>query len=138
MTGGLHEARTLSVSIACHPDAVYAYVHDLRNLPRWSFFTSADEQDDGSWIVGTPAGRRVLRIVGPNEFGVLDHLVQLPSGEMRIPVRVVPNGDGAEVLFTVFRAPGMSDEDFTTDASQVEVDLARLKAILEAGPGTRP
>lgn len=86
--------------------------------------------------MGTPGGPRELRIVDRNGFGVLDHVVQLPSGEMRIPMRVVPNGDGAEVVCTVFRATGVSDEAFAADVGQVARDLDRLRATLEDGrPG---
>jgi hypothetical protein len=45
-------------------------------------------------------------------------------------MRVVPNGAGAEVLVTVFRRPGMSDEAFAADAAWVLRDLLALKALL--------
>lgn len=135
MRDDMFESRTLSVPIARPPDEVYDYVADLGNLPRWSYFTSAEAQADGSWVVGTPSGPLELRIVDHNRLGVLDHVVRLASGEMRIPMRVVANGDGAEVLFTVFRAPGMTDEAFAVDVAQVEEDLARLRDVLE---GERP
>ena len=47
-------------------------------------------------------------------------------------LRVVPNGDGAEVMFTLLRQADMSDEQFAADAAWVEKDLAALKIILEA------
>jgi hypothetical protein len=43
----------------------------------------------------------------------------------------VPNGSGSEVLFTVFRQPGMSDENFAKDTAMVEQDLQTLKLVLE-------
>lgn len=48
-------------------------------------------------------------------------------------LRVVPNGDGAEVMFTLLRQPGMTDAQFAEDAAWVEKDLAALKSILETG-----
>ncbi|HUL05794.1 MAG TPA: hypothetical protein VLV76_05640, partial [Candidatus Acidoferrum sp.] len=66
-------------------------------------------------------------------FGVLDHWVTLASGaELHMPVRVVPNGSGCEVMFTLFRQPGMTDEIFARDAAWVTKDLTALKALLEA------
>ena len=57
----------------------------------------------------------------------------LPDGsEISIPLRVVPNGDGAEVTLTLFRVPGMDDARFERDQGMVAADLARLKALLEA------
>ncbi|MGH3505202.1 MAG: hypothetical protein ACRDQA_30565, partial [Nocardioidaceae bacterium] len=42
----------------------------------------------------------------PNDFGALDHVVTLPSGEsVYNPLRVIPEGDGCEVVFTVPAAP---------------------------------
>ena len=43
---------------------------------------------------------------------------------------LVPNGAGAEVLVTVFRRSGMSDEAFAADAAWVPRDLLALKALL--------
>jgi len=48
-------------------------------------------------------------------------------------LRVTPNGDGAEVTFTVLKLPGMTDAEFERDAAAVLADLKTLKAILEAG-----
>jgi hypothetical protein len=74
-----------------------------------------------------------FRFVPPNELGVLDHHVELPDGqEVLNPMRVVPNGAGSEVIFTLFQRPGMSDEEFARDARTVETDLRKLKSVLEA------
>ena len=127
----LLEARTLSVSIACPPDRVYDFVRDARNLPRWSFFESVEEAE-GGWLLGTPEGPVTLRFVEENALGVLDHRVTLGSGlEVLVPMRVIANGDGAEVLFTLFRTPETSAERFEADAAQVERDLSALKRVLE-------
>ena len=48
-------------------------------------------------------------------------------------VRVIDGPGGCEVVFTLRRLPGMSDEDFARDASQVAADLARLKRTVESG-----
>jgi hypothetical protein len=46
-------------------------------------------------------------------------------------MRIVPNGTGAEVMFTLLRTPGMSDTVFAADAAAVERDLKALKKLLE-------
>jgi hypothetical protein len=57
----------------------------------------------------------------------------LPSGDVVYnPMRVIPNGDGCEVVFSLRRLPGMSSEDFERDAGLVQADLTRLKQVLEA------
>jgi hypothetical protein len=127
----LLEARTLSVSIGCAPSQVYDFVSDARNLPRWSFFQSVTRAGD-QWVVGTPDDPVRLRFVEPNQLGVLDHYVRLGSGvEIHVPMRVISNGEGSEVLFTLFQTPDMSDQEFAEDAKQVQRDLATLKTVLE-------
>ena len=48
------------------------------------------------------------------------------------PMRVVPNGAGSLVTFTLFRQDGMSDADFERDAGMVESDLQALNRVVEA------
>jgi len=48
-----------------------------------------------------------------------------------MPMRVFPNGEGAEVLLTVFRQPGVTEEKFVDDTQWVRRDLEALKALLE-------
>jgi hypothetical protein len=138
-TTPLLKARTLAVSIGRAPGQVYEFGSDPRNLPRWSFSQSVT-RSGGQWVAETPDGPVGLRFVEANELGVLDHHVKLGSGvEIHVPMRVIPKGQGSELLFTLLQTPGMSDEEFAQDAQQVERDLATLKAVLEdtgAGPHT--
>jgi hypothetical protein len=127
------ESRTLNIRIACAPKKVADFVSDPRNLPRWaSAFCKSVRPDGDNWIVETPNGPIGLRFVARNAFGVLDHYVTpVPGVEIYVPLRVIANGDGSEVLFTLFRLPGMSEQDFERDAGMVERDLAELKRVLE-------
>jgi hypothetical protein len=73
-----------------------------------------------------------VRFVERNALGVLDHDVLPESGAtVHVPMRVIPNGSGSEVVFTLFRAPNVSDQKFSEDASWVEKDLNTLKRLLE-------
>jgi hypothetical protein len=67
-----------------------------------------------------------------NRFGILDHEVVLESG-VRVynPMRVIANGTGSELFFTLIRQPDMTDEQFARDADWVERDLKLLKDVLE-------
>ena len=73
----------------------------------------------------------MLSFAGRNELGVLDHDVRVGDATVHVPMRVVANGGGSEVLLTAFRRPGMSDEEFAADVAAVEKDLAALKTLLE-------
>jgi hypothetical protein len=74
-----------------------------------------------------------VRFVAKNDFGVLDHYVNpAPGVEIYVPMRVLTNGSGSEVIFTLFRLPKMSDEQFVEDVGMVERDLKTLKNVLES------
>ena len=109
------------------------------NLPEWApRLGSAVENVEGQWFVGTPMGRVGFAFVERNAYGVLDHEVTLPSGEVIYnPMRLIRDGEGCEAVFTLRRLPGMSDEEFERDAKAVAGDLARLRKILEEHQSTR-
>jgi hypothetical protein len=46
-------------------------------------------------------------------------------------MRVVQNGNGSEVIFTVFQTTDMSEEKFAEDVGLIEQDLKILKSIME-------
>jgi hypothetical protein len=51
--------------------------------------------------------------------------------EVFVPMRVVQNDEGSEVIFTLFQTVDMSDERFAEDIRMVEQDLKHLKSIME-------
>jgi hypothetical protein len=128
------ESKQISESIDRPAAEVCDYASDPAHLPEWApGLGSSVENHDGRWFVETPAGRAGFAFVARNEFGVLDHEVTLPSGDVVYnPMRVIPDGDGCEVVFTLRRLPGMSSDDFARDAGLVQADLTRLKHVLES------
>ena len=66
-----------------------------------------------------------------NDLGALDHDVDLPTGTFHNPMRVIPNGTGSEVLFTLIQLPDVSDEQFQQDMDTVRADLNKLRTVLE-------
>ncbi len=129
----LLQSRTLSVSIDCRPNRVYAFVSNPENLPGWAAgLCKSVRKSDAGWVVETTQGPMNLRFVEKNGLGVLDHYVSPASGvEVYVPLRVLPNGSGSTVLFTLFQLPGMSDEKYAEDAGLVTRDLETLKRVLE-------
>jgi hypothetical protein len=126
-------SRTLSVSIRCSPDKVYEFVTDPQNLPQWAQGLGQSVRKQGSdWVVDTPQGLMKIRFPDQNRFGVMDHYVTTATGvEVYVPMRVLANGSGSEVIFTLFRLPDMSDEQYAEDRQMVERDLKALKDLLE-------
>jgi Polyketide cyclase / dehydrase and lipid transport len=131
------ESRFISESIRRSAADVYEYASDPANLPQWAPGLGTNvENVDGQWFVDTSDGRVGLVFADPNELGVLDHEVTLPSGDVIYnPMRVVSDGDGCEVVFHLRRLPGMSDQEFARDAGLVQADLTRLKRVLEGSGG---
>jgi hypothetical protein len=87
---------------------------------------------DGVWVVESPMGRVTVEFTPTNPFGILDHRVTLPAGEsVDNPVRVIPNDDGCDVVFSVRRRPGMSAEEFAADQDTVAADLATLRDLMQ-------
>jgi hypothetical protein len=127
------ECRHVTVSIDRPPGEVHAFVADPSNLPRWAKgLSGAIENVAGEWVADSPMGKVTVRFAPANALGVLDHDVVLPDGTtVRNPLRVVANGGGSELTFTLFRRPGMSEPEFAADAAAVERDLRELKRILE-------
>ena len=55
-----------------------------------------------------------------------------PDGQVvYLPFRLVANDTGCEALFTLYRQPGMSEDEFVRDAGLVRKDLDTLKDVLE-------
>ena len=117
-------SRHISVWIDASPEAVYALASDPVQLPRWAAGLADPTLSDA-----------VVDFAPQNDFGVLDHVVRLPSGEaVYNPMRVIRGGReeaGCEVVFTLRRRPGVTDAEFEADAAAVAADLATLRGLCE-------
>jgi hypothetical protein len=128
-------SRHLSVSIARPWREVYDFACEPANLPQWAagLAGSTVELIDGDWVTDSPMGRVKVAFARPNEFGVLDHDVTLPTGEVvNNPVRIFANENGCDVVFSVRRRADMSEADLERDAGLVQADLETLRALMEA------
>ena len=127
------ESQHLSVHIRRSVDAVYDYAANPENLPEWAAgLSSGISLVAGDWVSDSPMGRVIVEMIEPNTLGVLDHWVTTPEGDAFYnPVRVIEADGGCEIIFTLRRQPGMSDDAFEADAIAVVTDLTTLKGILE-------
>ncbi|HKY81186.1 MAG TPA: polyketide cyclase [Sphingobium sp.] len=131
-------ARTYSVSIDRDWQALYEHIWRPEFFPSWAsgLAESGLRQDGDHWVAAGPEGPIRIRFTPHNAHGVMDHHVDLGDGaQVHVPLRVVENGRGAEVMLTLFRQPGMSDERFAADIKWVNRDLKALKSLIE---GERP
>ena len=126
--------RHITVSIARPCEDVYEFLAEPANFERWASGLGNGLRlvGDKVWRAEGPDGAVTVRFSDRNAYGVLDHEVETPTGERILnPTRVIPNGSGSEVVFTVFQRPGVSDETFEADANWVGRDLQALKQLLE-------
>ncbi|PMS38832.1 polyketide cyclase/dehydrase/lipid transport protein [Trinickia symbiotica] len=128
------ESKTISVSIQRSQQDVYDFTSRPASFAQWASGLGKPIGNDGPvWRFEAESGPVKIRFTELSAYGVLDHYVELPDGtEIYVPMRVISNGTGTEVQFTLFRVPGMIDEKFAADAEWVMRDLKRLKELLEA------
>jgi len=111
------ESVHLGVHITRPASEVYDYTSQRENLRHW-----ASGVDDSMQI----------DFAERNPYGVLDHWATVDGVRYYNPMRVIPDGEGAELVFTLRRLPTVSDEGFAGDAATIAHDLAKLKELLEA------
>jgi hypothetical protein len=124
------ESRTLTISIHRNWRDLYEEIWRPEVFPTWAAgLSEANLHRDGEvWKAQGPGGPVTIRFTGHNLFGIMDHYVDTGSGPtVYVPLRIIANGDGADVQLTLFRQPEMSDEAYQKDADSIERDLLALE-----------
>jgi hypothetical protein len=132
----IHETRTLTVSI----DAAYANVAadlaDPLSHPAWArrFFAgpSAASTMPGEVVAQVPmmGGPVRYKVDADAAHGIFD-IYLAPQGApfgAPIPVRLIRNGDGVDVLWTLSRIPGTPDASWQAGLAAMAEELKALKA----------
>lgn len=122
-------SHTLSVTITRHWLDLYETIWKPDYFPKWvSQLGDAPLQAEGSyWRAKGAEGVLKVRFTGHNSYGVMDHWIDNGFGkEIYMPMRIVPNQEGAQVLLTFFRQPFTSDEKFQQELAVLQQNLQRL------------
>jgi hypothetical protein len=124
---------TQSITISAKPEQVLAFVGDGHNLPRWAIgFAKSVRHSQSGWMVTTGQGEIPTSITVDETTGTVDfHMQARPGAEATAYARVVPNGSGAEFIFTQLQQPGAPDEVFDQLVAAVGHELVALKAVVE-------
>jgi hypothetical protein len=130
---GTVDSRTITVRIERPFDSVYEFLAQPANWNQWAFGLGKNiRRSKDGWIADSDGGTSEVRFTPRNRFGVVDHTVIRPTGRrVYVPMRLIANGSGCELLFTLFREPEMSDAQFASDSGFVQRDLNGLKSLLE-------
>lgn len=124
---------TRSIYIDCDAHKVFKFTSNLENLPKWgSSVCKTVKKTDSGYMCESPMGEKKIRTVTDGKLGVIDQYLSLSrSDELMMPIRVIPNGSGAEVLCTMFQHSDLSDEKYEEQLSSMQMELDRLKDLME-------
>lgn len=132
---------TKTVRIVRDPRMVFEFLADLGNWPLWAVVNvrSTRRTADPDWRdMVTPHGAARLRMRADARHGILDHDFVDAQASWTVPARVVRNGDGAKFMITFFQPPGFTDAFFDEQIKLVDIELAKLKELLEAQSYNNP
>ena len=124
---------TKSIDLQTTPRRTFDFLSDPMNWPKWAVVNmkSVKPGKDGWYETETRQGRGQIKILCDKASGLLDHIWKDPQASWTVPARVIPNGEGCTFLMTFLQPPVMDDKAFDLAAEEVDVELSKLKEILE-------
>src|ERR1700742_3597777 len=132
----MFNSETFGFTIGRPLSEVYEFLLEPANLACWAVDGSAAMRHLGGQFraAETSVGPRIIRFAERNDFGILDHHIFRHAGDTPHPVgaRVVANGAGAELIFTMFQRTEMSDSEWGLLKDAVTADLRAMQAMLNA------
>jgi hypothetical protein len=122
-----------SVDIQAAPDKVFAFLSNPIRWPEYAVVNlrSVSPGPDGWFKAVTKFGEGEIKIIAVKELGIFDHIWKDPQASWQVYSRVVPNGEGSTVMMTLFQPSVMTDPQFDHAMKQMDMEMAKLKEILE-------
>jgi len=122
-----------SVDIQASPGKAFDFLANPMNWPAYAVVNlrSVSPGKDGWFHAVTKFGAGALKVNAVKELGVFDHVWKDPQATWQVYSRVVPNGEGATVMMTLFQPEVMNDQQFDEAMKQMEIEMKKLKEILE-------
>jgi hypothetical protein len=125
------ETRTATTILSAPKTQVFDYLSRIENLPAWATeFARELRYEDGKPKVVNGLGEFYFVIDADPATGVIDMYAGPAEDELGLfPTRVVDLPGGASAFtFTMFQAPGMSDELFESQYRSLLRELENLRA----------
>ena len=126
---------TVTTVIAAPRDAVFEYIADIENLPRWATEFARELKRDGEdYKVVNGLGEFYFEIKADPQTGVIDMFAGPSTDQMAIfPTRVVALPDGSTAFsFTMFQGPDMPDELFESQHESLKREFTNIQAAFAA------
>ena len=121
---------TVTTVLPAPKERVFRYLADIENLPEWATeFARELKVVDGRHKVVNGLGELFFELRADEESGVIDMLAgPSPDALALFPSRVVPvAGGGSAFTFTMFQAPGQSDELFDAQYRSLLRELGNIE-----------
>ena len=129
-------SRTVTACFPAPRSAVFDYLADIENLPRWATeFARELKIVDGRHKVVNGLGEFFFEICADEKTGVIDMLAGPSEEELALfPTRVVPLGPAASAFtFTMFQGPEQSDELFEGQYASLRREFENTEREFAAG-----
>ncbi|ONI66833.1 hypothetical protein BWI15_26945 [Kribbella sp. ALI-6-A] len=121
-----------SIAIDAPADAVFAFVADPRNLPRWAPGAAKSVQPSGDdWLLDNGQAEVRITVRTSEEHGTVD-LLSPDDPRSGVFTRVLPNGTGSEYQFTLFFPEGTPQDAVDQQLTVIEQELATVRTLCEA------
>ena len=123
-------SHTTSIFISRPADHVYDHMARARRVAHWE---PADPgRPDRGLVLTDEDGALGVFPLFDRDWLVLDQIVAIePYDEMLIAQRLVPNGEGAELIVTMFQPERMGDDAFRELIESMELSMKTIKRIME-------
>ena len=127
--------RTVTAVLDAPSNVVFDYLSRIENLPDWATdFARELKYVDGKAKVVNGLGEFFFSIDADAATGVIDMYAGPTEEELALfPTRVVPLGEGRSAYsFTMFKAPGMSDELFESQYESLRREFDNIRGRFAA------
>jgi len=121
-------SRTISVTVKRKTGDAF---DSILQLPP-KMMPDAKINDDGWWTFSGPHGLSKLKFHENKKFGILDHQYVDEESSWNVPMRVVSNGDFSEVVITLNKPDGITDQQFDQRMHELGEMVTVMKNILES------
>jgi hypothetical protein len=123
----MNKQETRRISIAATPAAVHGYLADPQNLPEWApAFADAVRPCGEHWVV-TQGGTEIdVAILADRNRGTVD-IVSAADHARGAFLRVLPNGQGSDLLFTLLFAHDTPEHQIEAQMATVDKELAAVR-----------
>jgi hypothetical protein len=125
-------AKTLTASLPQDAQALFAWIAEPENLPRWhSSFCRSIRRENGSLLVESPRGSVPIRFIRDDHSLVLDLLAEVAEGiELTNAIRVLRSGEGSELVWTLIKPEDVSESLFNEQFRWAGSALQNLRKVM--------